>query len=65
VLIAPFIEECGEGTVEVVFEVRAGSRLWKDLVVDLVKGVPADAGTFVGFNDRVLGRLHPASAVRG
>jgi hypothetical protein len=59
----PFVEPVHGSLVEVVFEGRADNRLWKDALVAFRSGVPDDAGTFLGFRDRVADRMHPASAL--
>jgi hypothetical protein len=47
--------------IEVVFEAKAGSRLWKDVMVALVHDVPTEAGVeFEGFCDLVGGGFRPA-----
>jgi len=43
--------------IEVVFDGRAGSRMWKDWLVDLTREITAsvDGVRFEGFQDRVSG----------
>jgi hypothetical protein len=48
-------------TVDVVFNARPESRLWKDLFLDLVQHVPQGQVTFLGFFDVVAQKMHPGS----
>ena len=57
----PSVESVSDSELEVVFEGRADNRLWKDLAVGFVTGIPDGCGEFVGFYDRVARRMHPAS----
>lgn len=47
----------------VVFEIRPGSRLWRDWAVALVSALRArlGPGCFLGFFDDVSGRMHHAA----
>ena len=58
----PRIISSDEG-FRVVFEIRSGSRLWKDWAVALVGCITSRLGpdSFVGFFDAVAGRMHAAS----
>lgn len=48
--------------VEVVFDSSSRDTHWKDMLVGFMAGLPASLGAdFLGFNDRVAGRLHPGS----
>jgi len=51
-----------DSVVEVAFDSGAENRFWKDAMVAFVSNVPDDAGEFVGFYDRVAGRMHSAAS---
>jgi hypothetical protein len=58
----PRIELVDPTTVDLIFEGRPGSQLWKGLLVDLTKQLTSRApATLIGFWDLVAGRPHPAS----
>jgi hypothetical protein len=58
----PEIHQAGPDTLDVVFEGRPGSRMWKGWMVDLTRELRSVEGTaFAGFWDLVTGRSHPAS----
>jgi hypothetical protein len=56
----PHVVSSGE-RVDVVFDAKAGSRLWKDVMVAFVRDAPTDAGVeFEGFADLVGGGFRPS-----
>ena len=57
----PVARQSDEG-FRIVFEIRPGSRLWRDWAVSLVNAVRTrlGAGSFAGFFDYVSGRMHTA-----
>lgn len=58
----PRIELIDPTTVDVIFEGRPGSQLWKGLLVDLTKQLTSKApATLISFWDLVAGHPHPAS----
>jgi hypothetical protein len=64
-LTDPYTVERAEGVLDVVFEGRPGSRLWKNYLALLVKDVPHVPGiAFEGFWDLVTDTVHPASVRR-
>lgn len=58
----PHVTASREG-FRVVFEIRPGSRRWRDWAVALVSSIDEqlEADCFVGFFDGVTGRMHAAS----
>jgi hypothetical protein len=58
----PVEEWQDDETVDVVFEGRADSRVWKDWVVALIQELqsPERGLQFEGVIDRVSGQLHPS-----
>lgn len=58
----PHAEEMDKTSIEIVFEGKPGSRLWKDWLVDLTRDVTetVDGLQFEGFVDRVSGVVRPA-----
>lgn len=61
----PYLAERTGGLIDVVFEGKAGSRLWKDVLVAFVHDVPTVAGlTRECFYDLVAGRPHAGSVRR-
>ena len=64
-LTDPYIVERPDGLLDIVFEGRPGSRLWKDYLGLLVRDVPHVPGiAFEGFWDLVTNTPHPASMRR-
>ena len=63
--IEPQIASSEEG-FRVVFQIRPGSRLWKDWAVALLSSVSHHLGreSFLGFFDVVAGRMHATSRGR-
>jgi hypothetical protein len=61
--VLPTVQDISASVVEVVFEGHADNRLWKDALVAFMSRVPSGAGEFLGFYDRVGGRMHPASVI--
>ena len=58
----PRIEPIDPPTVDVVFEGRPGSQLWKGLLVDLTRTLTSEGSVdLTGFWDLVAGHPHPAS----
>jgi hypothetical protein len=57
----PHAEELDKASIEIVFEGKPGSRLWKDWLVDLTRDVTetVDGLHFEGFVDRVSGVVRP------
>jgi hypothetical protein len=61
----PYTSERAEGVLVIVVDGRPGSRLWKDYLVLLARGVPRIPGiTFEGFWDLNTNTPHPASLRR-
>ena len=61
----PYVVDRGDGRLDIVFDGRPGSRVWKDYLLLLVKDVPRVSGiAFEGFWDLVAGTVHPASIRR-
>jgi hypothetical protein len=58
----PMARPSDEG-FRIVFEIRPGSRLWRDWAVALVSALRTRLGTgsFAGFFDDVSGRMHRAA----
>jgi hypothetical protein len=62
---APSVELVDSQTVQIVLHCRSSSKLWKGLLVEIVKQVRTfDGVAFIGFWDVVTGRAHPASVER-
>lgn len=61
-LAAEPVARASEEGFRVVFEIRPGSRLWRDWTVGLVSALQGrlGKGAFAGFYDAVSGRMHPA-----
>jgi len=58
----PRIEPIDPTTVDVVFDGRPGSQLWKGLLVDLTRDLTSEGSVaLTGFWDLVAGHPHPAS----
>jgi len=56
----PRVERATPETLDVVFDGRSGSRLWKDWVIALTQEVEMLEGVhFLTFQDGVSGRQHP------
>jgi hypothetical protein len=58
----PRIEQIDPTTVDVIFDGRPGSPLWKGLLIDLTRELTSQgSATLIGFWDLVAGHPHPAS----
>ena len=61
----PYVVERVDGRLDIVLDVRPGSRMWKNYMALLVRDVPHLPGiTYEGFWDLVTGKVHPASVRR-
>jgi len=64
-LTDPYVVERADGRLDVVFDARPGSRMWKDYLALLVRDVPHVAGiAFEGLWDLATDTVHPASVRR-
>jgi hypothetical protein len=61
----PYVVDRPDGLLDIVFDGKPRSRMWKDYMVLLVKDLPRVPGiAFEGFWDLVANTVHPASVRR-